>query len=63
MLLKPFIKHIKSFFFSSLDFLIKCQMDVDEDNEIVAFDVTSFCASFSTLYREDLHQRFKKNLF
>ena len=39
ILLKPFLKHIKSFIRDSLDFLIKGPRDIDEDTEIVKFDV------------------------
>lgn len=39
MLLKPFQKHIKSFIGNSLDFLIKCPRDVDEDTGIITFEV------------------------
>ena len=35
MLLKPFLKHMKSFIRDSLGFLNKCPTDVDEDTEIV----------------------------
>ena len=38
-LLKVFLKNIKSFICGSFEFLIKCPRDVDEDNEIVTFDV------------------------
>ena len=41
ILLKPFLKHIKSFIRDSLDFLNKFPRDVDEDTEIVTFDVIS----------------------
>ena len=33
------LKHIKSFICDSFDFLIKCPRGVDEDTEIVMFDV------------------------
>ena len=39
ILLKPFLKHIKNFIRDSLDFLNKYPRDVDEDTEIVTFDV------------------------
>ena len=72
ILLKPFLKHIKSFIHDSLDFLIKCPWDVDEDTEIVTFDVISLYKSiphefdlktlnyYSTTYQVDLHPKFKK---
>ena len=44
-LLKPFLRHIKSFNRDSLGFLIKCPRDVDEDTETVTFDVTSLYTS------------------
>ena len=70
--LKPFLKHIKSFICDSLDFLIKCPREIDEDIEIVTFDVISLYTSiphefslealdyFLTTYQEDLHSRCKK---
>ena len=76
MLLRCFLKHIKSFTRVSLDFLIKSPRDVDEDNEVVTFDVISLDTSilrkfgsdvldyFLTTYQEDLKikdlKRFKK---
>ena len=45
MLLKPFLKRIKIFIRYSLDFLIKCPRDVDEDTEIVTFDIIILYAS------------------
>ena len=45
ILLKPFLKHIKSFIFHSLDFLNQCPKDVDEDTEIVTFHVISLYIS------------------
>ena len=41
ILLKSFLKQIRSYIRDSLDFLIKCPRDVDEDTEIVTFDVIS----------------------
>ena len=67
MLLKPFLKHIGRFIGDSLDSLIQCPRDVDEDTEIVIFDVISLYTSilhkfgfesldyFWTRYQEDLH--------
>ena len=55
-----------------MDFLDKCPSDVDEDTEIVTFDVISLYTSiphefgletidyFLTKYPEDLHPRFRK---
>ena len=72
VLLKSFLKHIKSFIHNSLDFLMKYPRDVDEDIEIVTFGVISLYTNipqefghecidyFSTMYQEDLHPRFKK---
>ena len=72
IILKPFLKHIRSFIRDSLDFLIKCPRYVDEDTEIFTFDVISLYTSiphkfgletinyFLTKYQEDLHSRFKK---
>ena len=45
ILLKSFLEHIKSFTRDSLDFLIKCVRDVDEDTEIVLFDVIGLYTS------------------
>ena len=46
ILLKPFLKHIKSFIRDGLDFfLTKLPGDVDEDTEIVTFDVVSLYTS------------------
>ena len=39
ILLKPFLKYIKSFIRDSLDLLNKCPRDIHEDPEIVMFDV------------------------
>ena len=64
---------MKSFIRDSLDFLNKCPRDVDEDTEIVTFDVISLYISiphkfslgaidyFLTKYQEDLHPRFILN--
>ena len=69
------LKHIKSFIRDSLEFLIKCPRDVDEDTEIVTFNVNTLQLSipqkfgleamdyFLTKYQEDLHPRFKKEFF
>ena len=72
ILLKPFLKRINSFIRDSLDFLNKYPRDVDENTEIVTFDVISLYTSiphefglealdyFLTKYQEDLHPRFRK---
>ena len=41
ILLKPFLKHIKSFIRDSSNFSIKCSKDLAEDSEIVTPDVIS----------------------
>ena len=45
ILLKPFLKHIQSFIRDSLDSLKKFPRDVDEDNELVTFDVIGLYTS------------------
>lgn len=72
ILLKPILKHIKSYIRDSVDFLNKCPREVDENTEIVTFDVVSLYTSiphdfglqaldyFLTTYEKDLHPRFKK---
>ena len=72
ILLKPFLKHIKSFICDSLNFLNKYPRDVDEDTEINTFDLISLYISichkfgleaiyyFLTKYQEALHPRFRK---
>ena len=72
ILLKPLLKHVKSFIRDSLDFLHKCHRDLDENTEIVAFDVISFYTSilhnfglegvdyFLTKYQQDLRPRCRK---
>ena len=72
ILIESFLQHIKSFIFDSLCFIIKCPSEVDEDTEIVTFDVISLYTSiphefdlevldyFLTAHQEDLHPRFKK---
>ena len=47
ILLKPFLKRIKSFIRDSFDFLHKCPRDVHENFEIVTFDVISLYTSIS----------------
>jgi len=72
ILLKPFIKHIKSYIKDSVDFLNKCQRTVNEDCLIVTFDVKSLYTSiphdlglkavdyFLTTFNNELHPRFSK---
>ena len=74
ILLKPFLKHIKSFIHDSSNFLIKCPRDKDEDTEIVTFNVVSLYTSihykiglevidyFLTKYQDDLQPTFKKEI-
>ena len=74
ILLKPFLKHIKSLIHDSLDFSFKCPRDVDENTEIVTFDIISLYTSiphkfgleskdyFLTKYQKDLHPRSKKGI-
>ena len=66
ILLKPFLKYTKSFIHDRLNFLIKFLGDLDENTEIVTFDVITlytgipheFCLDaldyFVTKYQEDL---------
>ena len=72
ILLKHFLKRIKSLIRDSLDFFKKCPRDVDENTEIVTFDVISLYTSiphefgleardyFLTKYQENLYSRFRK---
>ena len=65
ILLKSFLKHIKikSFTRDSLDFLIKCVRDVDEDTEIVLFEVIGLYTSVPHEFGlEAIDHLFKKNL-
>ena len=41
ILLKSFLKHIKSFICDNFNFIIKCSREVDKDTEKVTFDVIS----------------------
>ena len=77
VLLKPFLKHIKSFLRDNFDFLIKCPRCIEEDTEKFAFDIISLYASIPhdfgleafwlffdyVLGGEELHPRFKKKVF
>ena len=72
ILLRHFLKCIKSFIRDSLDFLNNCSTDVYEDIEIVTFNVISLYTRiphecglaaidyYLIKYQEDLHPRFKK---
>ena len=67
ILLKPSLKHIKSFIRDNLDFLNKCPRDEHEDTETVMFDVINLYQNipyqfglgaidyFLTKYQEDLY--------
>ena len=69
-LLKPYLKHVKSYIRDSVDFLNKCPREVDLDTEIVTFEVTSLYTSipheyglkvlgyFLTTFKEDMNPRF-----
>ena len=75
ILSKPFLKRIESFIRDSLDFLNKCPREVDENTEIVTFNVISlytciphefgleaidcFLTSIRSTYVQDL----ERNLF
>ena len=72
ILLKTFLKHIKSLTHNSLDLLIKCPRDVHEDTEMITLDVVNLYKNilhkfgleaihyFLTKYQEHLHPKFKK---
>ena len=49
-LLKPCLKHVRSYIRDSVDFLNKCLREEDPDTEIVAFDVTSLRTSIPHEY-------------
>ena len=61
-----------SYVHNSLDFLIKCPRDVDEDTEKVMLDVINLYInlyhefealnSFLAMYQGDLHPRFTKGI-
>ena len=69
-LLKPYLKHLKSYIRDSVDFLNKCPREVHSDTEIVIFDVTSLYNSipheyglkalgyFLTTFKEEMNPRF-----
>ena len=48
ILLKPLLKHIKSFIGDSFDFLNKCPRHVDEDTEIITFGAITCTQVFLT---------------
>ena len=50
IVLKPYLKHVKSYIRDSVDFLNKCLTEVDPDTEIVTFYVTSLYNSISHEY-------------
>ena len=50
IVLKPYLKHVKSYIRDSVDFLNKCLTEVDPDTEIVTFYVTSLYTSISHEY-------------
>ena len=72
-ILKPFLKHIKSYIRDSVDFLNKCQREVDINTKIATFDVVSLYTNiphefglealdyYLTNYPEDLNPKFNKN--
>ena len=69
-LLKPYLKHVKSYIRDNVDFLNKCPREVDPDTEIVTFDVTRLYTSipheyglkdlghFLTTFKEEMNPRF-----
>ena len=73
-LLKPYLKHIKSYIQDSTDFLNKRSREVDPNTEIVTFDVTSLYTSvlheyglkalgyFLTTFKEEMNPRFNNQL-
>ena len=72
ILLKPLLKHIKTFIRDGLNFLIKWAGDLDEYTELLTFDVITLCTKyfsqiwpvflnyFFTMYQEDLPATLKK---
>ena len=69
-LLKPYLRHVKSYIRDSVDFLNKCPREVHPDTEIGTFDVTSLYTSipheyglkalgyFLTTFKEEMNPRF-----
>ena len=69
-LLKPFLKHVKSYIRDSIDFLNKCDRNTDGNTVISTFDVVSLDTNilhnfgmeavryFLLKYKEDIYPRF-----
>ena len=69
-LLKPFLKHLKSYIRGSIDFLNKCGRNTDGNTVIATFDVVGLYTNiphtfgmevvryFLLKYKEDIHPRF-----
>ena len=69
-LLKPFLKHVKSYIRDSIDFLNKCDRNTYENTVIAIFDVVGLYTNISHTfgmeavryfllkYKEDIHPRF-----
>ena len=69
-LLKPFLKHVKSYIRDSIDFLNKCDRNTDGNTVIATFDVVGLYTNiphtfgmdavryFLLKYKEDIHPRF-----
>ena len=69
-LLKPFLKHVKSYIRDSIDFLNKCDRNTDRNTVIATFDVVGLYTNiphtfgmeavryFLLKYKEDIHPRF-----
>ena len=69
-LLKPFLKHVKSYIRGSIDFLNKCDRNTDRNTVIATFDVVGLYTNiphtfgmdavryFLLKYKEDIHPRF-----
>ena len=70
-LLKPFLKHVKSYIRGSINFLNKCDRITNENVVIATFDVVGLYTNilhtfgleavkyFLLKYKEDIHPRFK----
>ena len=69
-LLKPFLKHVKSYIRDSIDFLNKCDRNTDGNTVIATFDAAGLYTNilntfrmetvryFLLKYKEDIHSRF-----
>ena len=69
-LLKPFLKHVKSYIRDSIDFIIKCDRNTDRNTVIATFNVVGLYTNtphtfgmetvryFLLKYKEDIHPRF-----